>query len=249
MDCHCHLDSLDDPLEALGDARTEGVLAIVAVGTDVESSRRSVELALDHHDVWAAVGLHPHDAEALDDATATRLRDLAASPRVVAVGETGLDYYRDMSSRARQAEVFQWHISLAKELNKALVVHMREAHEDVYRILGEEGPPDRLVFHCFSGDEDDARDALDLGGHLSFAGNLSYPRSESLRRAAVAAPLDRLLVETDAPYLAPQPRRGQTNQPAFVGLVGDALASVRGVDAGELASVTTANAMRVFELR
>jgi TatD DNase family protein len=194
------------------------------------------------------VGVHPHDASTLDDAALEELVELAGAPKVVAIGEIGLDYYRDLSPREVQREAFRRQLTAARRLAAAVVIHMRDAHDDLFAMLSELGPPERLVFHCFSGDDADARRALDLGGYVSFAGNISYKNAEALRRAATVVPPDRLLVETDSPYLAPVPHRGKPNEPAFVPVVGAAVASAVGRPVEEIAEATAANTIRVFGL-
>lgn len=248
IDTHCHLHLLDDPETAHAAALQTGVTGMVTVGIDLASDALSIDLARRFEKVVAAVGLHPHDATDLTPATLAALEQMTTSAGVVAVGETGLDYYRDLSPRQDQAEAFRKQISLAKESDRTLIVHMRDAHEDVFRILREEGPPVRLVFHCFSGGAVEARSALDLGGYLSFAGNISYPSAAELREAAASAPLDRVLVETDSPFLAPVPKRGRPNEPGFVGLVGAALAAAIGRELGEVAEATSSNARAAFRL-
>lgn len=198
--------------------------------------------------MWAAVGVHPHEASGFGEQAVEELAALAASPRVVAIGEAGLDFYRDLSPRDAQRSAFRRQIGVARELGRALVIHMRDAHDEVFGILAEEGPPERLVFHCFSGGPEEARRALALGGDLSFAGNVSYRGAEPLREAARAVPLDRLLVETDSPYLAPVPHRGKPNEPALVAAVGAALAGALGLPVEEVAAATSSNALRVFGL-
>lgn len=246
IDSHCHLDSLSHPDEAVDRALRAGVGVIVTVGTDLASSRANLDLAGRLRGVWASVGVHPHDSKTFDAESLAELKLLAGKQGVVAVGETGLDYYRDLSPRGDQADAFRSQIELAKELRLALVVHNRDAHQDVFSILAEHVPLPGLVFHCFSGGPDEARRALDLGGYLSLAGNLSYPKSEELRAAAAFAPFDRLLVETDSPYLTPTPHRGKPNEPALVPRVGEVLAEVRGVSPSEIAEATSANAKLLF---
>lgn len=248
VDTHCHLDSLEEVGAVLGRSRSAGVQAVVTVGCDLESSRRAVDIASLHDEVWAAVGVHPHDAVTLTEESLDALRGLASGPRVVAVGEIGLDYYRDLSPREVQREAFRRQIETARLLGRPVVVHMRDAHDDVFSMLSEGGPPARLVFHCFSGGPQEAKRALDLGGHLSFAGNISYRDAGELREAARVVPLDRLLVETDSPYLAPVPHRGRRNEPAFVGAVGAALAEAIRRPVEEVAEATTLNARLVFGL-
>ena len=248
IDSHCHLDSLDDAGAALERARAAGVAGMVTVGTDLGTSRRCVELAGSAPGVWATVGIHPYDAKGFGPAELAEVVRLAGAPKVVAIGEVGLDYYRDHSPRQDQHRAFRAQIGAAKDLGKALVLHVRDALDDAFDVLADEGPPDRLVFHCFSGGTDEARRAVELGGHVSFAGNVSYRGAELLREAARAVPLERLLVETDAPYLAPVPHRGKPNEPAFVVAVGEALASATGRSVDEIGEATAANACRVFGL-
>jgi TatD DNase family protein len=248
IDSHCHLDALEDVEGALRRARAAGVEEMVTVGTDLETSRRCIEVAASTPGVWATVGIHPHDAHGFGDAELGEVVRLAAAAKVVAIGEAGLDYYRDLSPREDQRRAFRAQIRVAKELGKALVLHVREALGDVFGVLAEEGPPERLVFHCFSGGADEARRAVELGGHVSFAGNVSYKSAETLRDAARVVPLDRLLVETDSPYLAPIPHRGKPNEPALVVAVGAALASATGRPVDEIGEATAANARSVFRL-
>lgn len=253
-DAHCHLDSIGEAgpgamTAAIQRAAGAGVDRMVTIGTDLASSRAASDIARDHGGVWAAVGVHPHDADTLDDATFGAIRALAAAhPKVVAIGEIGLDYFRDLSPRDAQQDAFRRQLALAGELDLAVVIHMRDAHQDVFRILAETGPPQRLVFHCFSGGADDARAALALGGYVSFAGNVSYKSAGSLREAAAVVPADRLLVETDSPYLAPVPHRGKPNEPALVAVVGACLAETLGRPVEDIAASTAANAARVFRL-
>jgi len=221
---------------------------MVTIGTDLPSSRAAAGIASSHREVWAAVGVHPHDASTLDAAALEEIGELASESKVVAIGEIGLDYFRDLSPRDVQREAFRRQLALARQLEAAVVIHMRDAHDDVFSILAESGPPERLVFHCFSGGPDDARRALALGGYVSFAGNVSYRNAGDLRQAAALVPLDRLLVETDSPYLAPMPHRGKPNEPALVAAVGAAVAAALGRTLAEIATATVANAASVFGL-
>lgn len=252
VDSHCHLDSLDDAeggLDgALERARAAGVSQIVTIGVDLPTSRRAVGLAASQAGVYATVGVHPYDARDVGDAELDELVRLAGEPGVVAIGEVGLDYYRERSPRDVQDRVFRAQIRIARELGKALVLHVRDALDDAFAVLEDEGPPGRLVFHCFSGGAAEARRAVELGGHVSFAGNVSYKSAETLREAARAVPLDRLLVETDAPYLAPVPHRDRPNEPALVVAVGAALAAATGRSEAEIGAATAANARLVFAL-
>lgn len=249
IDSHCHL-QLDGALagaDALVDrAREAGVRAIVCVGTDLETSRQALELAARHRIVFATVGLHPHDASKLA-AEWGQLEMLTAVEEVVAVGEAGFDLHYEHSPRDEQELAFRTQIRLARDRRRPLVVHSREAWDDTFRVLEEEGPPE-TVFHCFSGGVSEARRALDLGAHVSFSGIVSFDGADDVREAAAFVPADRLLVETDSPYLAPKPHRGATNEPAYVVHVGEAVATARGIAVDEVAEISTANARRVFGL-
>ena len=230
VDSHCHpqLDAATgDPDAVLHRARDAGVVAMVVVGTDLASSRDAVALADAHADVFATVGLHPHDASRLDDEWVA-LADLATHTRVVAVGEAGFDFHYMHSDVAAQDAAFRAQIRLAHELDRPLVIHSRDAWDDTFRVLVDEGVPRRTVFHCFTGGAPEAQRALDLGAALSFSGIVSFRNADDVRAAAVACPPDRMLVETDSPYLAPVPHRGRENEPAFVAAVGAALAAAVG---------------------
>jgi TatD DNase family protein len=247
VDSHCHLDLFGDEADAVvARAIDGGVRSILTVGVDLESSRQAVALAARHEAVVAGVGVHPHEAKDFDSRAVHRLRRLADDDNVVAIGETGLDYYRDIAPREEQRAAFAAHIDLAKELDLSLVVHIRESHRDVFDLLAERGPPRRLIFHCFSGDAANLRVALDLGGFVSFAGNVTFKKSDDLRDLAARCPIDRVLVETDSPFLAPIPHRGKRNEPFFVGLVGEAVAAAMGESAKKLAEATSENAVRLF---
>jgi TatD DNase family protein len=245
VDSHCHLYSLTDPDGAIERAREAGVTAMVCVGTDLETSRQAIELAARHPDVRATVGLHPHDASKLADEWEP-LEALAESTEVVGVGETGLDFHYLHSPAAEQETAFRAQIQLAKRLDRALVVHSRDAWHDTFRVLADEGPPSRTVLHCFTGGPGQARRALDLGAYLSYSGIATFPGADDVRAAAGITPRDELLVETDAPYLAPVPRRGRENEPALVMLVGAAVAAAAGQAEDEIAGRTAANAAAVF---
>jgi TatD DNase family protein len=241
-DSHCHLQYEGVPADALDRATAAGVGRVVCIGTDAEQSAAAIYIARRHPDrVWATVGLHPHDARHGVDGIAP----LLDAPEVVAVGECGLDYHYDHSPRPVQREVFASQIDLAAARGLALVVHTRDAWDDTFAIL-EAGPSVPTVFHCFSGGPAEARRALDLGAWLSFSGIVTFKTAGDLRAAAALAPLDRLLVETDAPYLTPVPRRGRPNQPAFVPLVGAAVAAARSVADEVIEAATWTNAQDVF---
>jgi TatD DNase family protein len=241
-DSHCHLQYEGVPADALERAAAVGVVRVICIGTDAEQSAAAIDVARRHpRTVRATVGLHPHDAKQQVEGIIA----LLDAPEVVAVGECGLDYHYDHSPRPVQRDVFAAQIDLAAERGLALVVHTREAWDDTFDILAA-GPSVPTVFHCFSGGPAEARRALDLGAWLSFSGIVTFKTAGDLSAAAALAPLDRLLVETDAPYLTPVPYRGRPNQPAYVPLVGAAVAAARGVPTVEIEDATWANARDVF---
>ena len=255
VDSHCHLpmlsghtltgDAADPAGEAVNRAREAGIVGMICVGTNLETSRGAIADAGRFAEVRATVGLHPHDASEFEDVW-DDLATLAATDGVVGVGETGFDLHYNHSPGAEQEVAFRAHIELAQRLGLALVIHSRNAWDDTFRVLAEVGVPERTVFHCFTGGPDEARAALDRGCALSFSGIVSFKNAEGLRDAARLAPADHLLVETDAPYLTPEPHRGKQNEPAYVVAVGEALARARAESPGEIAAVTAANAARVF---
>jgi TatD DNase family protein len=244
-DSHCHLQYEGIAEGALAAARAAGVGRVVCVGTDAPLSAAAIEVARAHPGtVWATVGLHPHDASQGVDG----IVGLLAEPEVVGVGECGLDYHYDHSPREVQREAFAAQIGLAHEHDLALVIHTREAWDDTFAILCAEAVPERTVFHCFTGGPAEARLALDLGASLSFSGIVTFKTAGDLRAAAALAPLDRILVETDAPYLTPVPHRGTPNQPSYVALVGAAVAEAKGVPVEEVEAATWANTAALFRL-
>ena len=245
IDTHAHLDALDDAAGAITRARAAGVDRIVAVGSGIESCRETLAIAESHDGVVAALGIHPHQAG--DDADLGRLRELLGHAAVVAVGETGLDYYRDYAPRDRQRELFRAQAALAAELRKALVVHTRAADDDTVAVLRDVDSAVPVVLHCFSSSRL-LEPALEHGWYVSFAGNVTYPKASELRWAAAQVPADRLLVETDSPYLAPQPVRGRPNEPAHVVHTFAALAEARAEDVDALAARIGENATAVFGL-
>jgi len=248
VDTHCHLFLLDEgPALAVAAAWEAGVSRMVCVGIDPESSRRSLELAESFRGVFASAGVHPHSASAFDRTAGAVVEELLADPLVVAVGETGLDYYRRLSPVEDQQRAFRTHIALSRETDKPLVVHVREAWEDALRILEEEGA-ERVVLHCFSGDAAAAGEAGRRGYFTSFAGNVTYPNAAPLRAAAAAADAERILVETDSPFLAPQHVRGRPNAPANVVAVAEALAEIRELGLDQMLARTTAAAREAFPL-
>lgn len=249
FDTHCHLQLIDS---ADSDVRTEaqaaGVSGLVCVGIDGETSAGAVRSAEAATEIWATVGLHPHEARHLDGEW-DGLLGLLDSSKVVAVGETGFDFHWNHSPRDDQERAFRRQIALAKERDLALVIHTRDAWDATFSTLDDEGCPDRVVFHCFSGTQAEARRCVDsYGAWLSIAGPIGYPRNEELRAAARSVTVDNLVIETDAPFLSPQQFRGKPNRPAWVRLVGEALADALGLDAKDLAERTSANAARLFRL-
>jgi TatD DNase family protein len=214
-------------------------------GIDLESSLRAIEIAIDHR-LWAAVGIHPSATSEWKSSSMDAIDELVGHPRVVAIGETGLDLYRDHAPRELQQANFAAHIELAKEHSKALIIHTRESARAALDMLEQHGPPDRVVFHCWSGDQDELRGALDMGAYVSFAGNISFKSAQSLRDAASVVPSNRLMVETDSPYLTPVPHRGKPNEPAYVAFVGAATAEARGEPVEEVGAFTSANARRLY---
>jgi TatD DNase family protein len=247
LDAHCHLDLMPGSIEDnLAAAQAVGISRVVTIGVDVPSSQWSAAAAAAHRPVGAAVAIHPNEASAADGDALAEIARLAALPHVAAVGETGLDFYRDTATAGQQQASFRAHIAIAKQTGKALVIHDRDAHDAVLQALAEEGAPERVVFHCFSGDAAMARVCADHGYVMSFAGNVTFKNAEPLREALRVAPLDLLLVETDAPFLTPMPHRGQPNAPYLVPLTVRAMAEVKGVDTDELCAAISATGDRVF---
>jgi TatD DNase family protein len=253
LDSHCHLDLIERPVgEVLAAARAAGITRVVTVGVDLDSSHWAAECAYGHADVYAAVAIHPNETAAAASSPAQReevlaqIAELALLDRVRAVGETGLDYYRDHASPAVQRDWFRAHIAIAKQAGVALMIHDRDAHDDVLAILEAEGPPERVIFHCFSGDAAMAKRCAEAGYVMSFAGNITFKNAQPLREAAAAAPADLLLVETDAPFLTPVPHRGKANSPAMVAHTVRALADIKQIPVKDLCAQLTATGERMF---
>ncbi len=243
-DNHCHLPAGAEAAAPVAEAQAAGVLRMINVGTEAAHSRQAIDVARCHDGVWATVGVHPHDAtEGVSGIVA-----LLDEPEVVAIGECGLDYHYDHSPREVQRTVFAEQIALAHARQLPLVIHTREAWPDTFDILAAEGVPEHTVFHCFTGGPDEARRGLALGIHLSFSGIITFKTAGDLRAAATACPLDRLMVETDAPYLAPVPHRGRPNRPALVPLVGAAVAAAQGIAVAAVAEATWTTAERFYSL-
>jgi TatD DNase family protein len=252
VDTHAHIQMRQfdaDRAAVVTAAFAAGVRQIVVPGVDVESSRAAVTLAAAYPGrVFAAVGTHPHDAATLDADALAEVRALARTPEVVAIGETGLDFYRNLAPRATQREALAAQLALARELDLPVILHNRDSHVELIELLRSHAQGVRGVFHCFIGDRAMARDALDLGFWLSFAGPVTYPRNVELAEVAAWAPLDHILVETDSPYLAPQPERGRRNEPRHVALTAQRIAELRGLAFEEFARATTQNAAALFRL-
>jgi TatD DNase family protein len=254
VDSHCHLADArirDDVGGIIARARIAGVRTIISVGAigPLETDRLTVEFAKSNRDVYAVVGVHPHDASACSDARIAELRELAASPRVVAIGESGLDFHYMHSPQHAQEESLRRHLALATDLSKPIVIHCRNAEERLAAIVQETGmPPRGGVIHCFTGNAASVKTFLALGFYISFSGILTFRNAAQVREAAMLVPTERLMVETDAPYLAPEPYRGQRNEPAYVLRTLEVLARIRGVHTEVLAQATTQNAHRLFDL-
>ncbi len=246
IDTHAHLDALNGSAhEALARARAVGVTRVITIGTRIDSCRAALALARDEGGVFAALGIHPHEAGEPEADRVEELRGLLQDDRAVAVGETGLDHYRDYAPHDAQSRLFDAHLELASELGLPVVIHSRAAGAETDATL--RGFDGTVVLHCFS-EPERLPEALDRGYYVSFAGNVTYAKADALRRAAAEVPLDRILVETDAPYLAPEPERGRRNEPAFVAHTLRAVAAARQMEPTELADQIDANAAAAFSL-
>ncbi len=250
IDTHAHLDFPQfrgDLPAVLERARETGVLAVLNIGTDETGSRRSIALSRLHEGISASVGVHPHGAAKVTAKTWSELEVMATEPEVLAIGETGLDFYRDLSPRNIQEEVFRGHLQLATRVNKPVVVHSRDAHDQIIDVLRDESLPSPVgVMHCFSGTEKQLKAFLDLGFYISIAGPVTYPRSHALRDLLKIIPQDRLLIETDAPYLSPQAYRGRRNEPAYIKLTYERVALALGLDLPDLTGRVYQNALALF---
>ncbi|MFW6029611.1 MAG: TatD family hydrolase [Halanaerobiales bacterium] len=252
IDTHAHLDFPKfnkDRLEVIAEAWDKGLSYIVNVGADMLSSKRSLVLAQEYPFIYATVGVHPHEASELDEEALTKLREFAEDDKVVAIGEIGLDYHYDNSPRDIQREAFKKQLLLAKELDLPVVIHSREADEDTLKILKEYYPGMKAgIMHCFGSDLKMARECLDLGLYLAFGGVITFKNAGKLRDVVKEVPLERILIETDSPYLTPVPFRGQRNEPKFVRFVAEKIAEIKDISLIEVAETTTANAIKVYNL-
>ena len=246
IDSHTHLDRGPAPeAELVASAREAGVNRILTIGIDAQSRRAALDAADQHEEVYAAIGDHPNNATGYDDSITAELREMAAHPRCLAIGETGLDDYRDYAPRADQERAFRAHIEVARELGKPLVIHTRAAEDDTINTLAQHAQGLEVILHCFSMPER-LEECLDHGWWISFAGNVTYPKAQDLAEAAEKVPLDRLLVETDAPYLTPQEVRKERNRPEYVVHTARFVAERRGISYQELETAVEANAARLL---
>jgi TatD DNase family protein len=250
FDSHAHLNSSKfqhDQEAVIQRARENGLIGIVNIGYDGESSRLSVALAEKYPDIWAVIGVHPHDAHEANEEDFRIIESLLAHPKVRGVGEIGLDYYRDLSPRSVQQDVFRRQIVTARKWKKPVVIHDRDAHGDILRIMQEENAGiNGGIMHCFSGSKETAKLCMDMGFYISIAGPVTFRNAPKLQEVARYIPMDRLLVETDCPYLAPEPYRGKRNEPAYVRLVAEKIAALKGMDPEDFGNITTANTLSVL---
>jgi len=251
IDTHCHLDFPEfnpDRPEVIQRAIAGGISNIINIGSSLEGSIKSVELSAQYDLIYATVGLHPHEADSFDENAKNTLEDLAKKDKVVAIGEIGLDYFKNYSQAQNQRATFMALVGLAKELNLPVVIHNRQAQVDTLKIL-KENMPVRAVIHCFSGDEHFLKECLALGFLISFTCNITYKKAENLRQLVKIAPLEKIMLETDAPFLSPQGLRGKRNEPANVKILAEEIAKIKGESPLKIAEVTTNNAKRFFNLK
>lgn len=252
FDTHAHVDDQQfsvDRETVLHRALQQGVTRIVNIGCSRSAALNTLALADQYDFVYGAVGLHPHDAKEFDEAFLADLRQWAGHPKIVAIGEIGLDYYYDLSPRDVQREVFRQQIRLARELDLPITIHDRDAHQEVFDILTDEkGWETRGIFHCYSGSEEMAREIVKRGFYISFSGSVTFKNAAKLKKTAQSIPLERILIETDCPYLAPVPYRGKRNEPAYVVKTAEAIAELRGLSLEEVAKATWANGCRAYRL-
>ncbi len=252
VDSHCHLDMTaydDDCQEVIARAQEAGVKTIFTIGIDLESSQAAADLAARHDNIYASVGIHPHHAQEAGDQAYEALAKLASQPKVVAYGEIGIDLFKDYAPVAVQTQVFREQLEVAKKLGLPVIIHDRDAHDIILDILQESGPYlAGGVIHCFSGDKDVARRFLDLGFYLSIPGVVTFKKALELQEAAAFIPLDKMLVETDGPFLAPEPWRGKRNEPAYTLYTAEKIAQLKGISLDEVARQTTRNSAALFAI-
>jgi TatD DNase family protein len=253
IDTHCHLDFEDfarDRDEVLGRAKSGGVGFIINVGSSLEGTKKSIEIAEDNDFVYAAAGIHPHEADKITDRDLELFEQYSNRPKIVAIGEIGLDYYKNISSKDNQKRLFIRLLELAKRKGLSIIIHNRDAHKDVVSILKDVmGESIKGVMHCFSGDEKILQECLDMDMFVSFTCNLTFKNADRLREIAKRVPMERLLLETDAPFLAPQIFRGRRNEPAYLRYLAEEIAKIKGLGFEEVCSITTENAKRLFGIK
>ncbi|WP_066634239.1 TatD family hydrolase [Desulfolucanica intricata] len=252
IDTHAHLDDKkfdEDREDVISRAGAAGVALIINAACDINSSEKAITLAQNYAQIYAAVGIHPHDAKDAGKDYLQKLIELSRNEKVVAIGEIGLDYYYDFSPRPVQQKIFREQLSLAKELNLPVIIHNRDAHKDVLEILHEEGlGPAGGVMHCFSGSWEVARECLNLGMYISFAGPVTFQNAKKLKEVAAKVPVDKILAETDCPYLTPHPHRGKRNEPANVRFVVQQIAELKGLNPDDMENIILKNAKKLFSL-
>ena len=251
IDTHAHLQWPDfnkDREQVIERAFAAGLTAIVNIGYDLNASREAVQIANNHKNVYAVIGIHPHNAKTIRTDVLASLRELARAPKVVAIGEIGLDYYRNLSPRQRQTEAFEEQLQLAKELQLPVVIHDREAHADVLQVIRKFGNEISGVLHCFSGSIEMAEEAIKLGYMISIAGPVTFPNARRLHQVVEHLPTESIVLETDCPWLTPQSKRGKRNEPAFIVETAHKVADLKGIEVDELAEITSRNARRLFRI-
>lgn len=251
VDTHCHLDFPEfdsDRDEVIKKAKNAGLGCIINIGSSLANSRMSLELSRKYDFIYAAAGVHPHEADRFDEKEEAAIRDLAKQKKIVAIGETGLDYFKNYSKPDSQRKLFLSLLKIAKDFSLPLVIHTRDAKEDTLKIL-KEAMPVKAVLHCFSGDREFLEGCLKLGFFISFTCNITYKKAENLRAIVKLAPLERLMLETDAPFLAPEGLRGKRNEPQNVKLLAEEIAGLKQIELKEVARVTTANALSFFNIQ
>ncbi len=249
IDTHCHFNHeqlAGDIQELLTGAQETNVAKIIVVGFDLESSREAVRLASLYPQLYAAVGIHPHDAANFNHESMRALVELASNLRVVAIGEIGLDYHYDFASKEDQFRTFNSQIELSNQLGLPIIIHCRKAYKDALDLLKDNYPMSGGVMHCWAGTTEEALRAVELGLHIGFGGLITFKKTDEIQLSAKMVPLDSILLETDAPYMAPAPHRGKRNEPSYTKLVAERLAELRGISVSEIAAATTANAKKLF---